>query len=88
MQPAQLYFSLMCKGIVDGAVNHNKTELINYGIGLFAVITAQLVLLLYCNSIGEYIRCKIAMKMRGQMLDTLYKKRIYQYIGLSQRRIA
>lgn len=69
-----IVFSLMCKGIVDGAVSHNKSEFINYGIGLFAVIVAQLVLLLYCNSIGEYIRCKISIKMRSKMLDTLFKK--------------
>ncbi|MBQ9374808.1 MAG: ABC transporter ATP-binding protein [Ruminococcus sp.] len=75
-----IVFSLMCKGIVDGAVNHNKSELIHYGIGMFAVIMVQLLMVLYCNSITEYIRCKLAMKMRSEALDTIFKKE-YQHIA-------
>lgn len=75
-----IVFSLMCKGIVDGAVNHNKSELIKYAIGLFGIIMIQLSLVLFSNSISEYIRCKIAMRMRSNMLGRLFRK---EYTNIS-----
>lgn len=71
---SSIIFSLMCKGIVDGAVTHNRNKVIEYGVYLLCVILGQLLLRLYCNSLSEYIRCKLNMSMRSRMLNTLLKK--------------
>lgn len=71
---SSIIFSLMCKGIVDGAVGKNKNEIISYGLGLLAVILGQLLLRLYCNSLSEYIRCRLNMNARNDMLNSILKK--------------
>ena len=67
-------FALMCRGIVDSAVNHDKDGLIEYGIKLLLIIVGQLVLRLYGSSIAEYIRSKFNMGLRSEMLDGLLRK--------------
>ena len=71
---SSIVFALMCRGIVDGAVSHSKDQLVKYGIALFVVIMGQLVLRLYCNSIAEYIRSRLGMNIRADMLDMLLTK--------------
>lgn len=69
-----IVFSLMCKGIVDGAVSHSKDQVIKYGFGLFAVIMTQLILRVYGNSIAEVIKFRLGMGLRSQMLHFITRK--------------
>ena len=67
-------FALMCRGIVDGAVNQNKSQLISYALGLIGIIVGQLVLNLYCNFISEVIHSGIEMDLRSILFKKLLKK--------------
>lgn len=78
---SSIIFALMCRGIVDSATSHSGNGIIKYGIGLLCVILGQLILRLYCNSIGEYIRCRLGMDLRSEMLDMIMKKEYSRISG-------
>lgn len=67
-------FALMCRGIVDSAVSGKPGEIARYGLGLFAIITLQLVLRLYLNALEELILARLEISFRRNMLDFLLKK--------------
>ena len=71
---SSIIFSLTCRDIIDSATAHSKNDIIKYGICLFCIIMGQLILRLYCNSVSEYIRSRLAMDMRAKMLDMIMKK--------------
>lgn len=71
-------FALACRGIVDGAVNHDQAMMTRYGAYLLTVIVMQLILRLACNSTSEYIRSKLAMCYRQDTLRELMKKEYAQ----------
>lgn len=75
-------FALMCRGIVDGAVNRDSSRIIKYGIGLFAVILCQLLLRLLCNSLEESVKARLELLLRDDMLGSLLKK---DYASVSDR---
>lgn len=74
-------FALMCRGIIDSAVDRSSGGMLKYGIGLLAIIILQLLLQLYCNSAVEYVRCSLGMGIRKDMLNKLLNK---DYSALSQ----
>ena len=71
---SSIVFALMCRGIVDGAVNHDKDQAIKYGLGLFVVIFTQLILRLYTNSVAEVIKCRLSMNLRSKILHFITRK--------------
>ncbi len=71
---ASVVFALMCRGIVDGAAGKQSDMVIRYGIGLFAVIAAMLLLRLFCNSVDETARAKLEISYRELILSSVLKK--------------
>lgn len=71
---ASVLFALMCRGIVDGAVQGEKNAVIESGTGLFLVISGMLLLRLFCNGIEETIRAGLEKEYRGIILNSLLKK--------------
>lgn len=67
-------FALMCRGIVDGAVDKNAEAVIKSGVGLFIIILAMLVLRLVCSSLEESIRAGLETSYRQRILGTLLGK--------------
>lgn len=69
-----VFFALMCRGVVDGAVSRDKSQIIRCGAGLFLVIAAQLALRLFCNSLNEAVKARLELNLRDDMLKFLLKK--------------
>jgi len=69
-----VFFALMCRGVVDGAVSRDKSQIIRCGAGLFLVIAAQLALRLFCNSLSEAVKARLELNLRDDMLKFLLKK--------------
>lgn len=71
---ASVGFALICKEIVDGAVEGKKYVLIINAAALFMLITVILLLRLMCNGLNETIRAGLEKKLRSMILDMLLKK--------------
>lgn len=69
-----VFFALMCRGVVDGAVSRDKPQIMRCGIGLFLIIAAQLVLRLLCNGLEEAVKAGFELDLRDGMLKNLLKK--------------
>ena len=67
-------FALMCRGIVDSAVEKNTDSLIMNGVGLFIIIALMLVLRIICNALDETIRAGLEKEYRGSLLKNILKK--------------
>ncbi|MBQ8614653.1 MAG: ABC transporter ATP-binding protein [Ruminiclostridium sp.] len=71
---ASVLFALMCRGIVDGAVDSDRNAVIKSGAGLLMVILGMLLLRLFCNAVEETIRAGLEKEYRGIILNSLLKK--------------
>lgn len=73
-------FALLCRGIVDSAVNGRVEGIAYYGVLLGCAVLCQLVLQLACNGLEENIRARLEMKLRSEMLADLMEKE-YSALG-------
>lgn len=73
-------FALLCRGIVDSAVNGSAEGIGYYGALLGCAVLCQLVLQLACNGLEENIRARLEMKLRSEMLADFMKKE-YSALG-------
>lgn len=73
-------FALLCRGIIDSAVSHNKHALIWYGTAMFFAILAAFALRIGGNSMSERIHVRLEILYRNHLLKTLIHKE-YQSIG-------
>ncbi len=71
---ASVVFALMCRGIVDGAVENNTDAVIKSGIGLFLIILLMLVLRIFINSLNEVVKARLENSYRSSILSSLLKK--------------
>lgn len=67
-------FALMCRGIVDSAVQKNTSSLIENGVGLFIIILLMLILRLGCSSLDEAVRARLEKEYRSRLLSEILKK--------------
>lgn len=75
-----VFFALLCRGIVDSAVNGSMEGIAHYGVLLGCAIFCQLLLQLACNGLEENIRARLEMKLRSEMLADLMEKE-YSALG-------
>lgn len=76
-----ILFALLCKNVIDGAVSGNLTALVENLIRLGLVVIGQLIIRLECNSIREYTKSKIAIRLREKLVTGILQK---EYANISQ----
>lgn len=64
-------FALLCRGIIDSAVNGERGGIITYAALLCGIVALQLFLRLLCNSLSERLRAKTEMELRSEVLTAL-----------------
>ncbi|MCI9273785.1 MAG: ABC transporter ATP-binding protein [Clostridiales bacterium] len=69
-----VFFALICRGVIDGAVGHNKRIFLLYALGLLGIILLQLALRLFCRSFEEKIKAKLEMLYKTDLFQTLLDK--------------
>lgn len=68
-------FALLCRGIIDSAVSHNRKQLMIYGTVMFGAIAVALTIRILSNSLSEKIRVRLEILCRNHMLITLSRKK-------------
>ena len=68
-------FALLCRGIIDSAVNGDRRQLMWYGAGMFGAIAAALTIRIVSNSLSERIRVRLEIVCRDHMILTLSHKK-------------
>ncbi|MBQ3219775.1 MAG: ABC transporter ATP-binding protein, partial [Clostridia bacterium] len=68
-------FAFAIKGIVDGAVNHNKDEMIFYSVLIFALVVLQFVFRILINGLTEHIRGKLEMAYKSHIFSEILGKK-------------
>lgn len=76
---SMVLFALLCRNIIDSAVYQKQEQLLYNLAGLAGLIAAQLILRLFCNSMREYIKARIAMNLRQYIFELILKK---EYAGV------
>lgn len=74
-------FALLCRGIIDSAVNGDRRQLMWYGAGMFGAIAAALTIRIVSNSLSERIRVRLEIVCRDHMILTLSHKK---YVATSR----
>lgn len=77
---SSIWFALVCKALIDAAVDHRSSELFVQVIFLIMILILQVALRIGCNSMLEYVRCKIDISMKQSILEQLLKK---EYQGVA-----
>lgn len=67
-------FALLCRSVVDGAVEKNTETVIYSGVGLFGIILLMLLLRIFCNGIDESVRARLETTYRSRILSALLSK--------------
>lgn len=75
-------FALMCRGVIDGAVDGDRNGIIKYALGLLGVILLQLALRLICNSLEESVKAGLEIGLRDGMLRSVMKKEYSSVAGI------
>lgn len=71
-------FALLCRGIIDSAVAHNKQALLLYSTGMALAIIVAFALRISGNSLSERIHVRLEIIYRNYLLDTLVRKQYQQ----------
>lgn len=73
-----VWFALVCKNLVDGAVAADKHRLILYAVLLLAVILVQILMNLLSSAMTECVYANLSISFQDDMLATLLKKEYSQ----------
>lgn len=66
--------ALFSKNIIDCAQNGNRSELVHYGIILFAIFAAQIILRMLMKSLEVRVQGRIEMKIKTDLFSSILKK--------------
>lgn len=64
-------FALLCRGIIDSAVDHESRSLALYSAGMFLAIVIAFAIRIESNSLSEKIRVRLEIHYREHLLETL-----------------
>lgn len=73
-------FALLCRGIIDSAVAHNRDALIFYGTSMFFAIILAFAMRIGANSMSERVHVRLEIIFRTHLLKILTQKE-YQNIS-------
>lgn len=68
-----VWFALVCRNLVDGAVTADKHRLILYAVLLFAIILTQILMGLITSTMTECVLANLSISFQDGMLEALLK---------------
>ena len=68
-------FAFAIKGIIDGAVNHDKDRLIGYSLFILGIVILQFVFRIFINGLTEHIRGKLEMEYKSHVFSEILSKK-------------
>ncbi len=68
-------FAYAIKGVIDGAVEKDKTKLITFAIAIGSLIILQFVFRLIINGLTEHVRGKLEMGYRARIFSKILEKK-------------
>ncbi len=71
-----VFFALMCRTIVDGAVNSSKDEIISGSVGLALIICGMLTMRVTFNALNERVRAELENSLRQDIFGALLRKEL------------
>lgn len=69
-----IWFALICRQLIDAAVAHNREVLIEQAVYLLGVVMLQLCMRIFCNSMLEFVKCRLDISMKQYVVDKMLKK--------------
>ncbi len=68
-------FAFAIKGVIDGAVNQDLTELVAFAIAIGSIVVLQFVFRLITNGLAEHIRGKLEMGYKARIFSKILEKK-------------
>lgn len=69
-----IWFALVCRKLIDAAVDRSRDKVTVWVLWLLLIIFLQLALRIFCNSMLEYVRCRLDIRLKQRVVECLLKK--------------